>query len=357
MKKKISLKIILLLILSAVLVCISMANQKSDMKVYAKELENDVRKPTLNAAVSGGVLSIKAQDTESGIKAVYVNGYEFKDVVNGELHVRLQQFDAGYPHFTIQAVDDAGNMSAVYKTANPYYVDPEKEDDTTEHPVKQLPVSAKPSGPSSATGKVTEHVKTDGSGNATSETKTLAEQKKEAMKEAAKAESAENSQAETGKEFYTIQTKNDKVFYLIIDRDGEEEMVYFLTEITENDLLNVTEDNSEVLPQNSAAVESAIPVTEEERFHEMKSETVEDVTESESTEEVKPLSGAEENTAGTYILLGVFGAIAIGAGYYFKVVKGKKEKFLDEDDEEEEEEILEEDEEETEPEEDDFFEE
>lgn len=30
-------------------------------------------------------------------------------------------------------------------------------------------------------------------------------------------------------------------------------MVYFLTEITENDLLNTTSDNSETLPKNSAA--------------------------------------------------------------------------------------------------------
>ena len=39
-------------------------------------------------------------------------------------------------------------------------------------------------------------------------------------------------------------------------------MVYFLTEDTENDLLNVTADNSETLPKNSAALESAIPVAE-----------------------------------------------------------------------------------------------
>ena len=36
-------------------------------------------------------------------------------------------------------------------------------------------------------------------------------------------------------------------------------MVYFLTEITENDLLNATSGNSETLPKNSAALESAIP--------------------------------------------------------------------------------------------------
>ncbi len=83
---------------------------------------------------------------------------------------------------------------------------------------------------------------------------------------AEKAESGDkdngNEKPGQGKEFYTIQTATDKVFYLIIDRDGEEETVYFLTEITENDLLNTTSDNSETLPKNSAALESAIRTEE-----------------------------------------------------------------------------------------------
>ncbi|MFR3946573.1 MAG: CD1107 family mobile element protein [Ruminococcus sp.] len=116
----------------------------------------------------------------------------------------------------------------VYKTANPYYTDPEAEDSNESNPAKQLPVSAEATKPSSATGQVTEHTKTDSEGNTTSET-SLAEQKKAAMQEADASEQAENNaeQSENGKEFYTIQTASDKVFYLIIDRDGDEEMVYF----------------------------------------------------------------------------------------------------------------------------------
>ena len=45
----------------------------------------DYNKPSLNAAVNDGLLSIKAQDTESGMKAVYVNGHEFKELTNGVL--------------------------------------------------------------------------------------------------------------------------------------------------------------------------------------------------------------------------------------------------------------------------------
>ena len=329
----------------------------------------DFTKPTLNAAVSDGLLSVQAHDTDSGIKAVYVNGYEFKELTNGVLNIRLQQFDAGYQYFTISAMDNAGNMSEVYKTANPYYTDPEKTDGNEKNPAEQLPVSAQATKPSSATAQVTEHTKTDSDGNTVSEN-TLAQQKKQAMAEAAesekKEESGEKEKSETGKEFYTIQTASEKVFYLIIDRDGEEEMVYFLTEVTENDLLNVTADNSETLPKNSAALESAIPVSEgalPNNNGEQKTE--EELTEEpdgngeEDTEEPEPEpEKAEENPMATYIILGVVAIIAIGGGYYFKVVRKKKEEFLDEDDDEddEEEEYEDDDDEENEDSEDDFFE-
>lgn len=323
----------------------------------------DFTKPTLNAAVSDGLLSVQAHDTDSGIKAVYVNGYEFTELTNGVLNIRLQQFDAGYQYFTISAMDNAGNMSEVYKTANPYYTDPEKEDSSEKNPAEQLPVNAQATKPSSATAQVTEHTKTDSDGNTVSEL-SPAEQKKQAMAEAAasekKEESGEKEKSETGKEFYTIQTASEKVFYLIIDRDGEEEMVYFLTEVTENDLLNVTADNSETLPKNSAALESAIPVAEGALPNNNgEQETEEELTEEpdgdgeENTEEPEPEpEKAEENPMATYIILGVVAVIAIGGGYYFKVVRKKKEEFLDEDDEEDEEY---DDEEEEKDSEDDFF--
>ena len=327
----------------------------------------DFTKPTLNAAVSDGLLSVQAHDTDSGIKAVYVNGYEFAELTNGVLNIRLQQFDAGYQYFTISAMDNAGNMSEVYKTANPYYTDPEKEDSSEKNPAEQLPVNAQATKPSSATAQVTEHTKTDSDGNTVSEL-SPAEQKKQAMAEAAASEkkegSGEKEKSETGKEFYTIQTASEKVFYLIIDRDGEEEMVYFLTEVTENDLLNVTANNSETLPKNSAALESAIPVTEgalpnnngEQGTEEEPAEEPTESGEEESTEEPEPEpEKTEENPMATYIILGIVAVAAIGGGYYFKVAKKKKEEFLDEDDDEEDEEEEYDDEEEEKDSEDDFF--
>ena len=330
----------------------------------------DTTKPTLNAAVSDGLLSVQVHDTDSGAKAVYVNGYEFTELTNGTLNIRLQQFDAGYEYFTISAMDNAGNMSEVYKTKNPYYKDPADESD--ENPAKQLPASAEATKPGNATATVTEHTRTDSDGNTISQTPE--EQKKEEFAKADAAEKAESGgaekeQSEQGKEFYTIQTASDKVFYLIIDRDGEEEMVYFLTEITENDLLNATSDNSETLPKNSAALESAIPTEEgalpnnngempEDTQQVEETEDVEDTEDVEGTEETEPEEkAAEPNPVISYILMGALAIAVIGGAYYFKVVRKKKEDFIeDEDEDEEDEEELEnEDEEPEEGSGDDFF--
>ncbi|SEU16812.1 CD1107 family mobile element protein [Enterocloster clostridioformis] len=332
----------------------------------------DFTKPTLNAAVSDGLLSIQAHDTDSGIQTVYVNGYEFEDITNGVLNVRLQQFDAGYQYFTIQAMDNAGNLSEVYKTENPYYTDPETEDGNESNPAEQLPASAQATAPASATGTVTEHTKTDSDGNMVSELSPK-EQKKAAFKEAAESETEEGGEAgtsEKGKEFYTIQTASEKIFYLIIDREGEEETVYFLTEISENDLLNVTADNSETLPKNSAALESAIPVSEsalsnnnaalEEPKDTEPEESIEEAEEpaGETEEPETELEVEKESPLATYVILGIAAAAVIGGGYYLKVVRKKKEDFLDEDDEDEDEmeEECEDDEDESTDSDADFFE-
>ena len=331
----------------------------------------DFTQPTLNAAVSDGLLSIQVHDTDSGAKAVYVNGYEFTELTGGTLNIRLQQFDAGYEYFTIYAMDNAGNMSEIYKTKNPYYKDP--ADTSDKNPAEQLPESAKPTKPGSATGTVTEHTKTDSNGNTTSQSSSPAEQKKQAMKEADAAEKAESGQTENteksglGKEFYTIQTATDKVFYLVIDRDGEEEKVYFLTEITENDLLNTTSDNSETLPKNSAALESTIPNgegalpnnngeqtdTSDSEPETENAETAENTEDTEPEQEVKK----EPNPMIFYLLMGGAAVLFIGGAYYFKVVRKKKEDFIEDEDEdeEEEEEYENEDEESEEDSEEDFF--
>lgn len=257
----------------------------------------DKTKPVLNAAVNGGLLSVQAQDSDSGVKAVYVNGYEFTELTNGVLNIRLQEFDTGYEYFTVQAMDMAGNMSDVYRVKNIYYrTEADDKEEST------LPEDAKPTEPTDAKADVTEH--DDGS----------------------------------KKEFYTIQTDSEKVFYLIIDKSGENEQVYFLTEISERDLLNVTSDTKQTLPQNSAVTESAVPddkkdqMMDVEDMLEKEENKEEDIsTETEVITEPDVEEKKEGNSMVVYIIMALAAAIGIGAGYYFKVYKKKQE--IEEDEE------------------------
>ena len=298
----------------------------------------DFTKPTLNAAVSDGLLSIQAHDTDSGIKAIYVNGYEFTEHTNGALNIRLQQFDAGYQYFTISAMDNAGNTSEIYKTANPYYTDPENKDSSEKDPAQQLPVDASATKPSSATAQVTEHTKTDVNGNTVSQTgsgttsssSATAKQSPSTGDTSKDADQSSDSQtSEKGKEFYTIQTASEKVFYLVIDRDGEDEKVYFLTEVSEKDLMNFTLSDSVTLPEVDT-----VYAEPEKKAEEEKPETTESAEKDKVEDDIQ--MPEDKSPFGTYLLIALVAVGAAAGGYYFKVYKPKHE-YDDEDEMEEDE--------------------
>ena len=299
----------------------------------------DKVKPTLNAAVNDGLLTIQGIDTDSGIQAIYVNGYEFTELTNGVLNIRLQQFDAGYQYFTLQAVDKAGNMSEVYKTSNPYYEDPTVEkdsSDTSQSEASKLPVSATPTEPTDAKATVTDHTSTPGTSSSSSSTSTGS------TATGSTATGGTDQAEEGGKEFYTITTKSDKVFYLIVDKDQTENNVYLLTEVGENDLLNFTESDSQTIPQNSAVTESALPsgTTATDKKEEVsateKEVSTEETENTEAKETVK--KPAESSNAGTYLIMAI-ALIGVGAVvYYTKVIKKKRESFDDDDFDEDEDE-------------------
>ena len=55
----------------------------------------------------------------------------------------------------------------------------------------------------------------------------------------------DNATDEDGKEFFTITTPSENVFYLVIDRQRTENNVYFLNAVTEKDLLALAEADPE----------------------------------------------------------------------------------------------------------------
>ena len=112
------------------------------------------------------------------------------------------------------------------------------------------------------------------------------------------------------RQFITFQTKNGKTFYLIINHDEDSENVMLLTEVSEDDLINMVEKKE--APKQEVVKEEPVK------------------------EEVKPEKKDEKGNLGTYIILLLVVGGALGAGYYFKVVKKKEDKELealeDEDD-------------------------
>lgn len=114
------------------------------------------------------------------------------------------------------------------------------------------------------------------------------------------------------RQFITFKTKNGKTFHLIINHDEQGENVMLLTEVSEDDLLNMVE-----------AKEKPKEVVKEEPVKQ------------EKTEEAKPEKKEEKSSMGTYILLALVTLGALGAGYYFKVAKKKEDKELEAFEEEE----------------------
>ena len=105
------------------------------------------------------------------------------------------------------------------------------------------------------------------------------------------------------RQFITFTTKNGKTFHLIINHDEDSENVMLLTEVSEDDLLNMVEKKE--APKQE--------ITKEEP----------------QKEESKPVKKEESSNTGTYLILILVVAGALGAGYYFKVVKKKENEELE----------------------------
>ena len=118
-----------------------------------------------------------------------------------------------------------------------------------------------------------------------------------------------------GKEFFTITTPSENVFYLIIDRQRNGQNVYFLNAVTEKDLLALAEKDPE--PEVTEPVMEPEPETEPP-------------TEPEPEPEPEKTSGFP---MGNILMVAAVLLAGGGAGYYFKVYRPKHE-VPDMDDEE-----------------------
>lgn len=104
------------------------------------------------------------------------------------------------------------------------------------------------------------------------------------------------------RQFVTFQTKSGKSFHLIINHDEKSENVMLLTEVSEDDLLNMVE-------------------SKEKPKEEIKK--IEDVKPKPEVKKEEPKK--EKKGSGLYIFLGLIIVAVIGGGYYFKIYKKNEE--------------------------------
>ena len=117
------------------------------------------------------------------------------------------------------------------------------------------------------------------------------------------------------RQFLTFQTKSGKTMHLIVDHSSNQDNVRLLTEVGEQDLLNMIESED----KNTIKVE-------EPKKEEVKKE--------EPT--VVPVKEEKKSGIGSFLIIALVIGGVVGAGYYFKVVKAKEDRMLEDFEEDDE---------------------
>jgi len=129
----------------------------------------------------------------------------------------------------------------------------------------------------------------------------------------------DNATSDDGKEFFTFQTPEGNVFFLIIDRSRPNNNVYFLNAVTEQDLMALAV--ASLPPSDFSPIPDPLPIPEPDDEAEIP--------------EIPIVAESESGNNGTLIFI-VIAALAFGgAAYYLKIVRPKKQAagFDDEDEE------------------------
>ena len=102
----------------------------------AQAQTSDTTSPTVTVEIKGDMLKVTAKDNESGVAAIYINGYRFSTLVNGTANVKLKDYAGTGKQIEIYATDTAGNKSQPVMMDNPYYKAPVQQTTPTSTPTQ-----------------------------------------------------------------------------------------------------------------------------------------------------------------------------------------------------------------------------
>ena len=258
------------------------------MTAYAA---SDTEAPTVRAWIDGESLHIEAVDKQSGVEAVYINDSRINYRVDNALDIPLRDYAGSDEYISIYAIDFAGNKSNVVLLKNPSYT-PATATTPATTPTQEPSESSVPDAQQPFT--------PDGTGTV-----------------------VDDIMETNGKEFLTITTPDGNVFYLIIDRARDENGVYLLNAVTEDDLMSLAKEGD-----GKGTSESAVPTPEPTPSQ----------AEPTPTPEPTPEEPAKDSGGGTGTIILILLAVAAvgGAGYYIKIYRPKQQAAEPEDMDEDE---------------------
>jgi hypothetical protein len=173
-------------------------------------------------------------------------------------------------YVTVQATDSAGHTSNTIQFKNPYFTADSELPAADSESESSVPDGVKPFTP-------------DGSGTVIDE-----------------------ATDGDGKEFFTVDTPDGNTFYLIVDRQRGGDNVYLLDAVSEDDLASFAKPGD---GKSTSAIETPAPEPTP--------------VPTEAAPEPVPVSEKDNNTA--LIAFVVIAVLAVGGiGYYFKIVRPKK---------------------------------
>ena len=130
------------------------------------------------------------------------------------------------------------------------------------------------------------------------------------------------------RQFLTFQTKSGKTMHLIVDHSAEQENVQLLTEVGEQDLLNMIEADE--------GTKEVRPIVKEEPVQKEEPIKKEEPEEKDATKE----KDAKKENSGSFIIIALAVVGAAVAAYYFKVVKNKDQKDMEDFEEDDDEDYI-----------------